>query len=230
MKNQNFRLGAAIVVGLVSAAAARQACAEDGLSGQIGVASEYIGKGLGKSDGEPAVSGSVEYSRSGFYSNLFASTAKLSQGSDAEIVTSVGYRTEAAGIGLDFSVNNRDLPGTRKGIDANYTEYQVDASRKFGAVSTRFRVNYTADGFSGTQEAWWVELQGAVALDGKTRASAAVADRSADGGAEYVAWNLGVKRKLNDAFALDARWYDTDGHDYGESYEGRFVAALTYAF
>jgi uncharacterized protein (TIGR02001 family) len=230
MKNQNFRLGATIVVGLLSAVAAGQACAEDGLSGQIGVATEYVGKGLGKSDGDPAVAGQIEYSRSGFYASLFASTAKLSQGADAEVLTTIGYRTEALGLGLDFSVINRDLPGTRKGVDANYTEYQVDASRKFGAVSTRFRVNYTADGFAGTQEAWWVELQGAVALDAKTRASAAVADRSADGGAEYVAWNLGVKRKLNDAFSVDVRWYDTDGHDYGVNYEGRLVAALTYAF
>lgn len=211
------------------ALAAGSASAEDGVSVQLGVASEYVGKGLGKSDEEPAVSGSIEYSRSGVYASLFASTAKLSQGSDAEILTTIGYRFEAAGTGFDLSVINRDLPGTRKGVDANYTEYQADASRKFGPVSTRFRVNYTADGFAATQEAWWIELQGGVALDKLTRATVAVADRSADGGAEYTAWNMGVKRKLGDRFALDVRWYDTDGHRYGASYEGRLVAGLTFS-
>lgn len=226
-KTERLAVASAVIAALSVAGAAR---AEDGFSGQIGLASEYVGKGQGKSNEEPAVSGSIEYSRSGFYASLFASTAELSQGADSEVLTTVGYRTELAGTGFDFSVINRDLPGTRKGVDANYTEYQVDASRKFGPVSTRFRVNYTADGFSATKEAWWVELQGGVALDGKTRATVAVADRSADGGAEYVAWNIGAKRKLTDALSLDLRWYDTDGHSYGESYEGRLVAALTYAF
>ena len=201
--------------------------ASDPFSFQVGVASQYVGKGVGKSNEEPSVSGSVEVTHSGFYASLFGATAELSQGSDAEILTTVGYRTTVAGTGLDFAVINRDLPGTRRGVDANYTEYQADLSRKIGPVSTRFRVNYTADGFAATQEAWWIELQGGVALDANTRATAAIADRTADGGAEYTAWNVGVKRKLPHDLALDLRWYDTDGHRFGESYEGRLVAALT---
>ena len=201
--------------------------ASDPFSFQVGVASQYVGKGVGKSNEEPSVSGSVEVTHSGFYASLFGATAELSQGSDAEILTTVGYRTTVAGTGLDFAVINRDLPGTRPGVDANYTEYQADLSRKIGPVSTRFRVNYTADGFAATQEAWWIELQGGVALDANTRATAAIADRTADGGAEYTAWNVGVKRKLPHDLALDLRWYDTDGHRFGESYEGRLVAALT---
>lgn len=209
--------------------AAGGASAEDGVSIQLAVASEYMGKGLGKSDGDPAVSGSIEYSRAGVYASLFASTAKLSQGSDSEILTTLGYRFAAAGTDFDVSVINRDLPGTRKGVDANYTEYQADASRKFGPVSTRFRVNYTADGFAATQEAWWIELQGGVAVDKLTRATAAIAERTADGGAEYTAWNVGVKRKLADRISLDVRWYDTDGHRYGANYDGRLVAGLTFS-
>lgn len=208
-------------------AAGGTAYAADPVSVQLGVASQYTGKGLGKSNDEPSISGSIEVTHSGFYASLFGATAELSQGSDAEILTTVGYRTAVGGYGLDVAVINRDLPGSRKGVDANYTEYQVDASRKFGSVSTRLRVNYTADGFAATQEAWWVELQGGVALDANTKATAAIADRTADGGAEYTAWNVGVKRKLPHDLAVDLRWYDTDGHRFGDSYEGRLVAALT---
>lgn len=206
---------------------ASEAQAADPFAVQLGVASEYIGKGLGKSDEQPSVSGTVTLTHSGFYGSLFAATAALPQGSDSEILTTLGYKTSLAGYALDLSVINRDLPGTRSGIDANYTEFQADASRAFGPVATRLRVNYTEDGFSGTQEAWWVELQGGVSLDPKTKATAAVADRTARNGNDYTAWNVGVKRKLDDRFAVDLRWYDTDGHDFGESYEGRLVAALT---
>lgn len=217
-----------MVAGLstVLAAGAVQAHAIDA---QIGVASQYVGKGLGKSAGDPSVNGTIEVSGGDFYASVFASTAKLSQGSDAEIVSAIGWRPKAAGYSFDFSVVNRDLPGTRAGVDANYWEYQADASRKIGPVNTRLRVNYTPDGFAATREAWWVELQGTVSVGPKTKASASIADRTADGGAEYAAWNLGVKHKLTDKLALDVRWYDTDSRALGENYDGRLVGALTYS-
>jgi len=209
---------------------ATSASADDLINVQLGVASEYLGKGIGKSNDKPSVSGSIEIAHSGFYANLFAASAELSQGADSEIVTSIGYRNTVAGFGVDMGIVNRELPGNRAGVDSNYTEFQTDLSRKFGGVSTRLRVNYTDDGYAATQEAWWVELQAGISLDTKTKATAAVEDRSAEGGAEYMAWNIGAKRKLTDQIALDVRWYDTDGHRFGDAYDGRLVGALTYSF
>jgi uncharacterized protein (TIGR02001 family) len=217
-------------VALVLSASIAAPVAAKSIDVQLGVASEYTGKGLGKSAGDPSVNGAVEVSHGAFYGSVFASTAKLSQGSDAEIVSAIGWRPEAAGYKFDLSVVNRDLPGTRAGVDANYWEYQADASRKLGPVNTRLRINYTPDGFAATKEAWWVELQGTVSVGPKTKASASIADRTADGGAEYAAWNVGVKHKLTDKLALDVRWYDTDSHALGENYDGRLVGALTFAF
>lgn len=215
---------------LLAAAFIPAAATAQEFSGQVGVASEYVGKGIGKSAGDPSVNGTIEVEANGFYASVFASTAKLSNGADSEIITAVGWRPEAAGFDFDFQVMNRDLPGARPGTDSNYWEYQADASRKIGPVSTRLRVNYTPDGNGATREAWWVEAQGSVALSKSTKASAAIADRSAQGGAEYVAWNAGVKHKLTDRVALDVRWYDTDGHTYGEAYEGRLVGSLSVSF
>jgi uncharacterized protein (TIGR02001 family) len=219
-----------LVAGLFAVCLSPAVAHAQSFGGQVAVASEYVGKGAGKSAGDPAVSGSVQVEGGGFYASVFASSANLSAGAHAEVITTVGYRPELAGFQFDLAVLNRDLPGSRSGYDRHYWEYQADASRKLGPVSTRLRVNYTPDGAGNTQEAWWVELQGGVAVDRKTRFTAAVADRSADGGAEYVAWNAGVKRKLTDNLALDVRWFDTDGHGLGESYEGRLVGALTFAF
>lgn len=206
------------------------AAADPEFEGQVGVASEYMGKGIGKSAGEVAWSGQFEVSQGDFHASVFASTAELSQGSDAEIITTVGWAPEIVGFEFDFSVLNRDLPGTAAGVDSNYWEYQADVSRSVGPVSGRVRVNYTPDGFAGTKEAWWVEAQAAYKISGATKASAALASRRAHGGADYAAWNVGVKHKLTDAVAVDVRWYDTDKHDLGEPYEGRLVGALTFAF
>ena len=45
-----------------------------------------MGKGAGKSAGDPSVNGVVEVSSGAFYGSVFASTAKLSQGADAEVI------------------------------------------------------------------------------------------------------------------------------------------------
>lgn len=195
----------------------------------LGITSEYMGKGLGKSFGE-AVNGEIGAEWGDFHASVFASTAKLSQGSDAEIVTTAGWAPKAAGFSFDFAVVNRDLPGTNPGVQSNYWEYQADVSRKFGRVSARVRVNYTEDGFAGTREAWWNEVQLGTALTSSDRLTVAVGSRRAHGGADYTAWNVGVKHAFNDKIAADVRWYDTSKHGFGEAYEGRLVGALTYAF
>lgn len=219
---------AGLAVGL-SAAIAAPAAAQ-AIDAQLGVASEYMGKGAGKSAGDPSVNGVVEVSSGAFYGSVFASTAKLSQGADAEVIAALGWRPKAAGFAFDLSVMNRDLPGTRAGIDANYWEYQADASRKLGPVAARLRVNYSPDGFAATKQAWWVEAQAAAPLGPRTRLSGAFGVRSADGGADYNAWNLGVKHNLGERWSADVRWYDTDGQALGESYDGRLVGALSFNF
>lgn len=217
---------------VLTTAGAAQAADPQGPTFDLSVtaASEYVGKGLAKSDGEPAVSGTVEAGWGDFHASVFASTAKLSQGSDAEIITTVGWGRELAGFDVDVSALHRNLVGSAPGVDAHYWEYQADASRKFGRVSTRLRVNYSADGFAGTEEAWWTELQLGTALTSADKFTTAVASRRAHGGADYTAWNAGVKHRFDDHIALDVRWYDTDQHALGDKYEGRLVGALTYAF
>lgn len=228
--SRRTRFSLSLIALAAGAAAAPAASLAQDFSAEIGVASQYVGKGIGKSSGEPTVNGSVEVSAGRFYASVFASTAELSQGSDAEIVTVVGFQPEVAGFEFDLSAINKDLPGTRAGVDDNYMEYQADVSRKLGRFGARLRVNYTPDGFAATREAWWVEAQGSLALDDRTKASIAIADRTADGGAEYAAWNAGVKRKLTERVVLDVRWFDTDSHDRGEAYDGRLVGSLSLSF
>ena len=199
-------------------------------SGELGVASQYIGKGLGKSDGDIAPFAKVEASLGQAYASVLVSDAAGAQGYDMEIVSTLGWRPKAAGFAFDLGVLNRDLPGSRAGVDADYWEYQADAARKLGPVATRLRINYSPDGFAATRAAWWLELQGAVAVSTATKVSAAVANRMADGGVDYNAWNVGAKHRLTDALALDLRWYDTDRHSAGEPYEGRLVASAAYSF
>ena len=225
----NFRKLAILIA--AGCAAASSAAAGD-FSGKIGLASQYLGKGLGKSDEEPALSGSVRYTTdSGLYADAFISQAASSRGANAEVILVTGYEAETAGFAFDTQLMYREMLGETNGVDSGYWELQADASRKFGKLfSTRLRVNYSPDTYSSGDEAWWVEAQAGLKAGDNGQVSAAYAVRRIEGGTDYDAWNIGYRHKFTKAFAGDLRWYDTDGHSYGERYEGRLVAALTYSF
>lgn len=201
------------------------------VTGQIGVASEYVGKGLGKSDEDPAAFGSVRWQNNGFYVNAFASQAATSKGADGEVIVAAGYQHDIGDWGLDVQVMNRQLLNETNGIDSNYYEVQGDLSRDLtDRVSARFRVNYSANGYGNADAAWWSEVQTTVKLTSTDKLSAAYAVRRVENGTDYDAWNIGVKHKFTKAIAGDLRWYDTDGHDLGSRYDGRLVASLSYSF
>ena len=219
-----------ILVGLIAACVVPTAANAQSFDFTGSVASENVSKGLGKSGGEPSVSGEVEVGHGDFYASLSGQTVDIAQGADTEIVTSVGYAPEIGAYKFDFSAKHKTLLGSPAGYDDHFMEYEADVSRAVGPVGLRMRVNYSPDSSGGTGEAWWLELQGGVALDSRSRATVAIGERITDGASAYMAWNAGVKRKLTDKLALDVRWYDTDSHALGERYEGRLVGALSINF
>ncbi|WGM39904.1 TorF family putative porin [Caulobacter sp. NIBR1757] len=200
-------------------------------SGKVGLASQYLGKGLGKSDEDPAFNGSVRWTQDGFYADAFVSQAASTRDAESEVILTGGYVAEFGGFDLDSQLLYREMTGEENGIDSGYFEAQFDLSRDFGKTfSGRLRVNYSPDTYGATDEAWWVEAQGGAKIYDGGKLTAAYGLRRTENGTDYDAWNIGVKHKFTKAISGDLRWYDTDGHDFGERYEGRLVAALTYSF
>lgn len=206
--------------------------AEDGVDfgGEVALSSQYVAKGLGKSDEDPALSGNLQVGYGMVYGKAFYSTASSAQGGDADVILTLGAKPKIGDYKLDLNFNRRWSPGTIDGYDHAYTELQGDISRGFGKANVRLRVNYSPDGYGATKEAWWVEAQAGWKLTPNDALSAAYGVRETDGGRDYRAWNVGVKHKVTDAIAIDLRWYDTDRRRYGGNYDGRLVAQIAYGF
>ena len=228
--SRRTRSSTAYLALIVAALTVPAAAAAQDFSGDIGIATENVAKGLGKSGGDPSLSGSFEVGQADFYAGVSGSTVDIAQGADTEIVATVGYAPQVGAYKFDVSALHKTLFGSPAGYDDRFMEYQVDVSRAVGPVGVRLRLNYSPDTSGSTGEAWWLEAQGGMALGARTRATAALGERITDGSTAYLAWNAGVKRKLTDQIALDVRWYDTDQHALGERYEGRLVGALSLSF
>lgn len=225
-QNLRFLIPAAVAIA-IGASSGAPASAQP-VSGQIGIASQYIGKGLGKSDEDPALFGSVRWEANGFYANGFLSQAASSKGSDAEAILSTGYTQDIGDWAFDGQVMYREMLNETNGVDSGFFEWQGDVSRDIGdRLSARLRLNYSPDTYGGGDEAWWTEAQATLTLTSKDKLSVAYGQRRIDNGTDYDAWNIGVKHKFSPALSGDLRWYDTGSHEFGSRYEGRLVASVS---
>ena len=201
------------------------------VSFELGAATEYASKGVGKSMGEPHVYGTVTASNGPAYIKVYATAVDMSKGSDAEILTTAGVTPKAAGLEFDFKGIYRLRPGTDPGVDSTYWEVEADVTKKTGPVATRLRVNYTPNGFAGAKEAWWIEGQATWKVAAKTKVSAALGRREANGGQDYTAYNIWVRQGLTKNVEADLRWYGTNhGDDLRGEYRPGLVGSLILKF
>lgn len=126
------------------------------LSGNVGVVSEYLFRGLPQSGGA-AVQGGLDYAHeSGFYAGTWASTINFAgaTGSAAEVDFYAGFGGEAGAIGYDFGAiyywySEEDEGGTSP--DPSNNTFELYGSLSFGPAT--LGVNYSlSDYFAITDE------------------------------------------------------------------------------
>jgi uncharacterized protein (TIGR02001 family) len=217
-------------VALAAFACALPAAAQEAgrWSGKLGVASDYMDKGISLSDGVQGW-GRLEWSKGAIYAGGFASNVDLPNGGDAEVRLYGGWNPEAWGYDFDLGLALREFPGTDFD-NTSVVELSAEAGRAIGPLKARLHVDWSPDTIGPAEQAWWIEGRVSWAVTRKTELGAAVGRREEAFGPDYTAWNVGVRQSLSDRLAADVRWYDTNGHRFGDPYDGRVVGALTFSF
>jgi uncharacterized protein (TIGR02001 family) len=223
----SIRLAAGALVGLLAPAAMAQ---EKGWSFEVEAASEYISKGTGKSDGDPALQLDAAYDFGPVTTGFWASNATTSRGGNSELHLYLASQYELGPVEFDLRGMLKHSPGTDSGFQDTWFEARMDATVPVAGTDLRLRVEYSPDNYADTDAAWWFEAQASRKLADAWEVSAAYGAREQDGGADYRAWNAGVTWQAMDRLALDLRWYDTDSHELGENYDGRVFVSATVAF
>lgn len=226
MKKLSYML---ILSGLVS----MSAFAEDSaLSGNIGVTTDYLFRGISQSQHKPAISGGFDYAHpSGVYVGTWMSnqgwvaTGPAKTNSSMEIDLYGGYRGEASGIGYDVGLITYYYPGDRAGALAgaptpDTTEVYVGASWSFLSMKYSHTVSDYFVGWGSTTPGASFKTNGSNYLE--LNASYDLGDGWGVIGhvgkqevknfapASYTDWKIGATKDIGYG-TVTAAYSDTDG-------------------
>ena len=200
------------------------------LSYNLGVASDYVFRGVSQTQEDPEVFGGVDLTAGQFYAGTWASNVDFGDKTDAEVDLYAGYKPTVGAATLDLGVIYYGYLGAPKGSDYGNFEFKAAASIPAGKGALGAAVFYSPDSFGAADEAVYYELNGSYPVVDKWSVSAAVGRQTYKGSGDYTTWNVGAAYAINDRLTLDLRYHDTDEHAFGKIYGSRGVVSLKAAF
>lgn len=206
------------------------------ISFNVGVATDYVFRGVSQTDEGAQVFGGVDLALDNYYAGVWASNVDFSPGdteTDAEVDFYVGVKPEIAGWTLDFAAIYYAYFGQPDdSAELGYFEAKAAASRSFGPATLGGAFYYSPEFFGETGRAYYFEANGAYAFNDRLTASAAIGRQVLDevDDADYTTWNIGATFALTENLGIDVRYHDTDADDFGDLYEERVAASLKAAF
>jgi uncharacterized protein (TIGR02001 family) len=231
----------ALVAAAASVAMSGVAMAEElKLSYNVGVASDYIFRGVSNTNTKGQVFGGVDATYGIGYVGVWTSNVDFgTPHPDQEIDVYAGVKPTVADINLDLGViyygytkDKNAAPGS-----FSYIEIKAAASKAVGPATVGAAVYYSPEFPGKGGEAVYYELNGSAPIGEKLSLSGAVGRQQADvtnyfGGVSdsYVTWNAGVTAAINDHVSADIRYSDTNKSGYGKTYHAAVTASLKVAF
>lgn len=227
-----FKLALAAATASVALGGAAMA-EEISLSYNVGIASDYVFRGVSQTNEDPQVFGGVDLSYGVGYAGVWASNVDF--GTDdptAEVDFYAGFKPTVGDVSMDFGVlyygytKDKGLTPGRY----SYTELKAAVSKPIAKATVGGAVYFSPEWPGDLGSATYVEVNGSYPLTDKFSLSGALGKQSIEDSSNYTTWNLGVAYALNDKLSLDLRYWDTDAHDFGSIYDSRVAVSLKASF
>lgn len=226
-------LRAAVGALALSALGLTQASAGE-LSGDIGVVSDYVFRGVSQSNQNPAVQAGLSYSfDNGLYVGTWASQVDFNSEADAEVDFFVGYGFDITdGVSADVQVLRYVYPDEGA---LNYNELIFTLTLLENLSAT---LAYTDDIYNSDVDGYYVGLGYDFALPGELTLTPALGYSKFDAGSlgdsseSYMDWSLSLARDFGPVSA-SLSYHDTnsDGEAlFGELADSRVVLGFSIGF
>lgn len=206
------------------------------LSGAATLTSEYIYRGLEKSDGNPALQLGLDYEHdTGLFAGVWASTIDLSTAAgqfDIELDYYAGFHFDPeAPVSATLTVLRYTYPGQSGMQSYDYTEVLVGASwRDQYSIELGYASNLY--GFGRIARHWELRSEWPVANAWVIGAALGGNDMSDAGVSRYLHWDIGASARFS-RLTFDLRWYDNeqvDGFAALSSANSQIVLSISAAF
>lgn len=220
-------LFAAAALALAGPAAAQEA---PSFEFNLGVASDYVFRGVSQTDEDPQVFGGADVSAGQFYAGVWASNVDFGDSTDLEFDLYAGFTPTLGVVSLDLGVLYYGYTDQPSGADLDYFEFKAAGSVPLGPATLGAQVYYSPNYYAGVDHALYYEVNGSYSPAIKLSISAALGRQQVDGAGDYTTWNVGVGYALTDHLGLDLRYHDTDKHSLGDIYGSRAVVSLKATF
>lgn len=226
------------------------------LTGNLGLTTDYVFRGVSQTQGEPAIQGGFDYSHaSGLYVGTWASNVEwVSTGVPAykdnnsmEIDLYGGYRGSAGDIGYDVGLITYYYPGDETAAtDPDTTEIYIGASwktlsAKYSYVVSDHFVGWTTSTGGKTRGSYYIELNGSYDLGNGWGVLGHVGyqDVKDNDDASYTDWKIGVTKDVGfgvvtlaytDTDADTAAYTWVSGTDSEKVADGRVILSFAKTF
>ena len=226
----------ALLAAVASLAVGGVAQAEDAKSDvavafNLGVASDYVFRGVSQTNEDPQIFGGVDVTIGKAYVGLWTSNVDFGNSTSAEFDIYGGFKPTLGAVSLDIGLIYYGYANKPSGPDEAYWEGKIAASVAAGPATIGAAVYYSPEFFGETGTAVYYELNGALPIkDTKFSLSGAVGHQEIDAGGSYSTWNAGVGFAATDHVSFDLRYWDTDEHGFGAIYKGRVVLGAKVTF
>lgn len=230
MNLMKITLAAAAATIALSGAAMAQ---ELKLSYNVGVASDYVFRGVSQTQEDPQIFGGIDATYGLGYAGVWASNVDF--GTDdpsVEVDFYVGVKPTVGDTALDFAVvyyGYMDDKGATPG-QYSYVELKAAASRAIGPVTAGLAVYYSPEFPFETGKSTYYEANAALPLMDKLTLSGAYGHQEIEFAGDYSTWNLGLAYAISSNLTADLRYSDTGEHGYGKIYGERVAVSLKAAF
>jgi len=201
------------------------------LTGNVGLYSQYVFRGLTQTDKDPAIQGGFDYSHSsGFYAGTWASNiswlrdfGSYSSGGSMEWDFYGGFKGTfgKSDFGWDIGLLQYWYPGNTVpgAVKANTLEFYVALSWKWLSAKYSHSVDNKTFGVADSSGTWYLDLSANIPITDKLNIQAhwgrqefkgSIAGVSNDSVASYDDWKLGATYSLPKDFTIGAFFTGTD--------------------
>ena len=210
--------------------AANTASAE-GITSNIALKSDYVFRGISKTDENPAIQGGFDYADpSGLHAGVWGSNTDFNTADDGSLELDIyaGYANEIGAFSYDVGGIYYYYPGADSDLDLNFIEAYFAVAYDFDVALLSAGMNYSPEYFGDTGSAMYYHGGVSVPLPHDFSASAHIGFQSIDDAEDYTDWSLGLGYNYLD-FDFGLTYFDTDLDD-DDNADSRAVLSVSRKF